>query len=309
MRKRLAMILCGCMAAGLLAACGSTGTGDGGASASAADSAAEAETEADQTPAEDESASAPAEDESASAPAEETFSGELNLYAAASLNGVLTELIGIYNETQPDVAITLSTGSSGDMKDQILAADGVDVDLFFSAAMKQMNTLVEEGLVDESGVVQLLKNEVVLIGAKDSGTAVTGFENITDAKNIALADETVPVGSYSREIFTSLGISVDDFAEVNTCADVSAVKEAVKEGSNEIGTVYYSDYFSVKDDVDLIEIADQSLYSPCIYPVARVINSAADDAQNAAAEDFLAFLQTDGSKEVFKKYMFSIYEG
>lgn len=38
-------------------------------------------------------------------------------------------------------------------------------------------------------------------------TKVTGFENITDAANLALAGEDVPVGQYSREIFDNLGIT------------------------------------------------------------------------------------------------------
>ncbi len=301
MKRKLAIFLCGCMAAGMLAGCGKADNANSGdqnqTSQQAQEASVSAPEEASETASEDTAADT------------QQLSAEINVYAAASLNGVLTELIGLYNKTQPDVTVTLSTGSSGDMKDQIIAANGVDVDLFFSAATKQMTALQDEGLVDEANVVPLLKNEVVLIGAKDSGTAVTGFSNITDAKSIALADETVPVGSYTREIFDSLDISVDDFAEVNTCADVSAVKEAVKEGSNEVGTVYYSDYYSVKDDVDLIEIADQSLYSPCIYPVGLVNNSEADDARKAAAKDFLAFLQTDEAKTVFKNYMFSIYEG
>ncbi|MCR4841936.1 MAG: molybdate ABC transporter substrate-binding protein [Eubacterium sp.] len=232
----------------------------------------------------------------------------INLYAAASLADVLNAEIELYNQTNPGVDIVLTTGSSGDLMTQIEAADGVDIDIFFSAALKQMDQLTEEGYVDSANTVNLLKNEIVLIAAKGADTSVTGFSNITDASSIALADETVPVGSYAREAFDSLGISVDDFAEVNTCSDVSAVKESVKEGSNEVGVVYYSDYYSVKDDVELVEICDQSLYSECIYPVSLVNNSAATDAQKAAAEDFLEFLQTDEAKAIFEEYMFTIYE-
>ena len=228
--------------------------------------------------------------------------------AAASLEGVLTELIDMYLADHPDCDIVLNTGSSGDLMTQIEETAGVGVDLFFSAATSNMDELVEQGYVGEDNVENLLKNEIVLIGAKDSGTAVTGFANITDAANIALADETVPVGRYAREAFDSLGISVDDFAEVNACADVSAVKEAVKEGSNEVGVVYYSDYYSVKDDVDLIEICDQSLYSECIYPVGLVNNSEADESQIQLADDFVSFLMTDEAKGVFESYMFTIYE-
>lgn len=287
-KKIVSLLLCGAMAVSMLAGCGSKSEEGSDATTASADATV------------------------ASSDAQESGDvleeASINLYAAASLADVLEDEIALFNESQPNVTITLSTGSSGDMMDQIVAADGVDVDIFFSAATKQMNSLVEEGLVNEDNVVNLLKNEIVLIAAKDSDTAVTGFENITDATSIALADETVPVGSYAREAFDSLGISVDDFAEVNNCSDVSAVKEAVKEGSNEVGIVYYSDYYSVKDDVDLIEVCDQSLYSECIYPVSVVNNSAADDAQVAAAEAFVEFLQTDAAKALFEDYMFTIYE-
>ena len=72
--------------------------------------------------------------------------------------------------------------------------------------------------------------------------------------------------------------------------------------------MYYSDAYSIKDDIDIIEIADSSLTGDIIYPVCRVSNPAATDAETAAAEDFVAFLQTDAAKAVFEKYMFLIYE-
>ena len=37
-----------------------------------------------------------------------------------------------------------------------------------------------------------------LVTYKNSGTAVTGFADISKAKNMALADGTVPVGQYTR---------------------------------------------------------------------------------------------------------------
>ncbi|MPN33472.1 hypothetical protein SDC9_180960 [bioreactor metagenome] len=86
------------------------------------------------------------------------------------------------------------------------------------------------------------------------------------------------------------------------------MKEAVKEGSNEVGLVYYSDAYSIKDDVDILETADSSLTGDIIYPVCRVNNAEATAAETAAAEDFVAFLQTDAAKAVFEKFMFVIYE-
>lgn len=231
----------------------------------------------------------------------------LNINVAASLKDTITEISEIYNEIQPNVKIIINADSSGTLQKQIEEAAGTDIDMFFSASTKQMEKLQEEGYIEDNSVSNLLKNQVVLISAKGSGTKVTGFENITNAKNFALAGESVPVGQYSREIFATLGITGEVNAmEINQCDNVSAVKNAVVEGSNEVGTVYYSDYYLVKDKVDLIEKADESWCNPIVYPVGIVKNPNADENQKKAIEDFNKFLQTDEAKEVFEKYMFIV---
>jgi len=161
-----------------------------------------------------------------------------------------------------------------------------------------------------------------LITLKGSGTTVTGFADLAKAKSIALADGSVPAGKYTRQLLINLGVldgakGAADYTsaevsaalggvEINECSNVSKVKEAVKEGSNEVGTVYYSDAYSIKDDVDIIEVADTALTGDILYPVCRVNNAEATAAQAAAADDFLAFLQTDAVKAIFEQYMFII---
>ena len=109
------------------------------------------------------------------------------------------------NETYPDVEILYNADSSGTLQTQI--EEGARCDIFFSAADKQMDALVDEDLAKKDTVEDILENKVVLIKPKDGETKVTGFENITDAANIALAGDSVPVGQYSREIFDNLGIT------------------------------------------------------------------------------------------------------
>ena len=237
--------------------------------------------------------------------AEET---EIQVFVAASLSEAMTEIAAEYNKEHPEVTITYNADSSGTLMQQI--EEGFECDLFFSASTDEVDELNEQGYVMDGSIKQLLENSVVLISAKDSGTAVTGFENITDAANLALAGESVPVGKYSREIFTNLGIYDDVMSmEINECKNVTAVKEAVKEGANEVGTVYYSDAYSVKDDVDIIASADSSLLdTPIIYPAALIKNDQADEAQTAAAEAFLEYLSSDTAKQIFSDYMFIIHE-
>ena len=86
----------------------------------------------------------------------EDASGDLYVFIAASL---------------------FNADSSGTLQTQI--EEGSRCDIFFSAATKQMDALVDEELAKKDSVVDLLENKVVLIKPKDGETKVTGFENIS----------------------------------------------------------------------------------------------------------------------------------
>ena len=213
-----------------------------------------------------------------------------------------------FNEEYPDVNILFNADSSGTLQTQI--EEGSRCDIFFSAATKQMDALVDEELAKKDSVVDLLENKVALIKPKDGETKVTGFENITDAKNIALAGEDVPVGQYSREIFKNLGIEDDvNKMEINEGKNVTDVLASVSEGSNEIGIVYATDATSVADKVDVIaEAPEGSLETPVLYPVGLTVDAEASDAEAVAADAFLEYLQTNDAMKVFEEYGFAAYK-
>lgn len=247
--------------------------------------------------------------------AEET---EIQVFIAASLNTAMTELAQKYNEEHPEVKITYNADSSGTLLTQI--EEGYECDIFFSAAQKQMNQLETDGLVVEGTRANVLNNQVVVVTLKDSGTSVTGLADIGKAESIALAGGSVPVGKYTREALISLGIlgETDDAASITTEQvsealggveiseqdNVSKVLSAVVEGSCEVGTTYYSDTYGYEDDLEILETVSYDLTGNVIYPIARVVNEEADEAQLAAAKDFLAFILSDEAKAVFDSYYF-----
>ena len=231
----------------------------------------------------------------------------LQVFIAASLKNAMTTIQKDYKALHPEVELVFNADSSGTLQTQI--EEGASCDVFFSAAMKQMNALTEEGMVEEDTEEKLLENKVVLIKPVNGETEVTGFENITEASNIALAGEDVPVGAYAREIFTSLG-NIDDVMkmEINEGANVTAVLAAVSEGSNEVGVVYATDAASVKDKVEIIAQAPvEALTSPVIYPVACIKNEEAGEAEHSAAQEFVKYLTTDKAMKVFEEYGFVRY--
>ena len=243
---------------------------------------------------------------------------EIQVFIAASLNTVMTALAERYNEDHPDVKITYNADSSGTLLTQI--QEGYECDIFFSAAQKQMDDLEADGLMVEGPRANVVNNQVVVVTLKDSGTAVTGLEDIGKAESIALAGGSVPVGRYTRQAMVNLGMlpEADDAAaitteevsealggvEISEQDNVSKVLTAVVEGSCEVGTTYYSDTYGYEDDLDILQTVSYDLTGNVIYPIARVINEEADDAQTAAAEDFLKFILSDEAKEVFDSYYF-----
>ena len=240
--------------------------------------------------------------------ADTDLKGEVNTFIAASLSNAMEEIQKDFNETYPDVEILYNADSSGTLQTQI--EEGARCDIFFSAADKQMNALVDEDLAKKDTVEDILENKVVLIKPKDGETKVTGFENITDAANIALAGDSVPVGQYAREIFDNLGITDEvNKMEINESKNVSEVLAAVSEGSNEIGIVYATDAASVADKVDVIaEAPADALKTPVLYPVGLIEDKEASEDDTAAAEAFLEYIKSDDAMKVFEKYGFTAYK-
>ena len=247
--------------------------------------------------------------------AEET---EIQVFIAASLNTVMTELAEEYNKEHPEVKITYDADSSGTLLTQI--EEGYECDIFFSAAQKQMDQLEKDGLVVDKTRANVVNNQVVVVSLKDSGTKVTGLENLNEASSIALAGGSVPVGKYTRQALVNLGTlnKVDDVSTITTQKisdalggveiseqdNVSKVLAAVVEGSCEVGTTYYSDTYGYEDKLDILQKVSYDLTGNVIYPIARVWNDEADEAQNKAADDFIKFITSDAAKAVFDSYYF-----
>lgn len=230
---------------------------------------------------------------------------EVNLAAAASLKNVYDEkLIPMFEEKYPGVKVTPTYASSGDLQTQI--ENGLEADVFMSAANKQMNALAEEGLIDNTTNLQFLENKVVLIVPADSDSNISSFDDLKNVGgNIAIGDpESVPAGQYAKEALTNLGIWDDVESKLSLGTDVTAVLNQVAQGSADCGIVYSTDANSTEDVKVICEAPEGSLNTSVIYPVAVLKNSTDSNATSA----FMDFLQTQEAKDVFVEYGFTIHE-
>ena len=60
----------------------------------------------------------------------------------------------------------------------------------------------------------------------------------------------------------------------------------------------------IKDSVKILETVGYDVTGNIIYPVAQITNPDADDAETAAAADFIAFITNDDAKALYQKYGF-----
>ena len=289
MKKRFAVVMAAMMAAGMMAGCSSKPQETTAA-------ATEAETTAEETIA--------AETEAESKAEAKADLGEQSILvaAAASLkNAYEDKLIPMFEEQYPGVTVEGTYDSSGKLQTQI--EEGLEADVFMSAATKQMKALDEEGMIASDTIVNLLENKIVLIVPTGNEKKLEKFEDIENADSIALGDPaSVPAGQYAQEALTNLGIWDKIQDKVSFGTNVTEVLNQVAAASADAGIVYATDAASMADQVEVVaEAPEGSLAKKVIYPVAVVKGTAHEEV----AKEFVAFLQTDKAITVFEEYGFS----
>jgi len=215
--------------------------------------------------------------------------------AAASLEYSFKEIIPLFEQKYPWITVEGTYDSSGRLQTQI--EQGLEADVFMSAAAKQMNALVGEGLVDEASVTPMLENKIVLIRPAGKVTAVTGFENAAEAGTIALGDPaSVPAGQYAQEVFQSLGNWDAVSAKASFGSNVTEVLNWVGEASADCGVVYATDAATTPKVEVIAEAPAGSLKTQVIYPAGIVASS----KHKEAAALLLEFLSQDQAMPVFR---------
>lgn len=240
---------------------------------------------------------------------------ELTVFAAASLTESLTAIGEKYMAENENVKINFNFDSSGKLYTQI--KEGAPCDLFISAAPKQMNqldgTLKDDAdknpdgldMLVEGSRLDLLENKVVLAVAEGSDKGIDSFDKLAEllksgGVTLAIGNEDVPVGQYTKKIFAYYEIDEAAIAANLTYgSNVKEVTTAVSEDTVDCGIIYASDAYSAGLTVAAEATAD--MCGQVIYPAA-VLNTS---TRQEAAAAFLAYLQDAGASAEFEKVLFT----
>jgi len=227
---------------------------------------------------------------------------DLTISAAASLKDAMGEIKTLYSKEKPKTNLNINFGGSGALQQQI--EQGADVDLFFSAATSNMDTLKNKGLLIDSTVKNLLGNKLVLVVPNDSTLSINSFAGVTDAsvKKIALGEAaTVPAGKYAEQVFTYLKILDQVKAKAVYGSDVKQVLNWVETDNVDAGVVYLTDA-KISTKVKVVATASEESHKAIVYPAALIKTT----NNYTASRDFLNFLTSDKAKAVFDKYGFEV---
>jgi molybdate transport system substrate-binding protein len=202
---------------------------------------------------------------------------QLTVSAAASLKTAFTE----YGKQLSDADARFSFAGSDELAAQI--EQGVKPDLYAAANTKLPDELYEKGLVEKPTV--FAGNELVLAVPADSDK-VSSLEDLTrKGVNIAIGQEEVPVGSYTRTVLEKLPADQRDAILANVRSeepDVAGITGKLTQGAVDAGFLYISDVRATDGKLKEITLPDD-LQPQVAYGVAVVKGA----KQPEAAQTFI----------------------
>lgn len=206
------------------------------------------------------------------------ISGDLVVFAAASLGSAFDEIATAFEAAHPNLDVqAIRYDGSSTLATQLL--EGAVADVFASADEKNMAKVTDAGLATGP---QLFATNTLVIATPESNPA-----DITSLADLGRADTTVvlcavevPCGDASRNLLDAAGITIEPASfEQN----VTAVLTKVEEGEADAGLVYATDVI----DRPVVSIVPEGAADVVNrYPIAALNGAANPDA--AAA--FVAFV-------------------
>jgi molybdate transport system substrate-binding protein len=221
--------------------------------------------------------------------------GELRVGAAASLQDVLREVAAGY-EKQTGEKLLLHFGSSGQLMSQV--RNGAPIDVFISAAQRQVDELEKDGLVAGHTRRVIAGNALVLVVPSGAKSAPDGFAALASpsVKRVAVGEpKTVPAGEYAAQALRHAGVADSLRGRLVYGANVRQVLGYVERGEVSAGIVYATDAKAAGDKVRVAAVADAVAHDPIVYPAVVV---AASTRRESAAR-FLEYLASDDARAAF----------
>ncbi len=223
---------------------------------------------------------------------------ELTLSVAISMKEAVEEISGLFTKAHPGLTIRHNFGASGDLQKQIEA--GAPVDVFVSAAARQMDELEAKRFVVTASRRVFARNVLIAVAPADSRLDLSRPAALVDPKvtRIAIGNpKTVPVGQYAEESLRALGLWERVHPKLVFAENVRQVLDYVSRGEVDAGFVYATDAATRAGRVKEVFRPSEDTYRPVVYPAAVVAGS----REPALAAAFLDVLVSRDGQAVLRR--------
>jgi molybdate transport system substrate-binding protein len=228
--------------------------------------------------------------------AETSLSGDITVFAAASLTNTFEEIGTSFEIANPGVKVIFSFAASSALATQI--GQGAPADVFASADVANMNKLTATGGAGTATPpVTFAVNRLQIIVGKGNPKQVAGLADLGQPGLVYVtAAPDVPIGGYAKQVLDKAKVTV---TPKSLEADVRAVVNKITFGEADAGIVYATDVkaaggkaqgVAIPDDVNVI----------AHYPIA--VTKASKNVRVASA--FVDFVAGPGGQTVLAKYGF-----
>jgi len=225
---------------------------------------------------------------------------EIIVSAAISLKNAFEEIGRLY-EAKSGVKVLFNLGASGDLAQQI--EGGAPVDIFASAAQKDMEELDSKGMIIQGTRSNFVANSIVLIVPKGTKNAPASFGGLKakEIRKIAVGNpKTVPAGRYAEEVLTYYKLLPIVKDKLIFTENVRQVLDYVVRGEVDAGIVYATDAMTIVKEVKIVASAPEESHMPVVYPIAVVRGT----RNEASARAFVALVLSPEGRRILQEYGF-----
>lgn len=226
---------------------------------------------------------------------------EVTLSVAVSLKEATEELGRGFMAAHPGVTLRYNFGASGDLQKQIEA--GAPVDVFLSAAPRQMDELEKRGLIVAASRRAFARNVLTVVEPADSRIDITKPADLLEARVgriVVGSPKSVPAGQYAEESLRTLGLWDRVQPKLVFAENVRQALDYVARGEVDAGFVYTTDAATRAQGVKEAFRPPDDSYRPVVYPGAVVAAS----KQAALAQAFLDLLASPQGRTVLSRFGF-----
>ena len=227
---------------------------------------------------------------------------ELIISAAISLKNVFQEIGKIYEE-QHKIRCVFNFGAPGALLKQI--EYGAPVDIFASAAQKDVDEAIKLGLAMADTRANFAINSVVLIIPSNGEIAIKSFEDLALNEVGKIADgnfKTVPAGRYAEEVFNFYKLLPSIREKLIYAENVRQVLDYVANNEVDAGVVYITDANIRTKDVVVVTHAPEKSHKPVSYPICIIKDSKYKEESKA----FISLLLSEEGSKILQKYGFQL---